>query len=127
MAQQTLEKLIQGNYEIVDSFIAVRKMWDKIIAEFDWNAPDALEKMASNVSREQIPMEIAAGERWLGQEIMVIVGIGQFYSTVTGFDKNVRKAKLVRDAFLISNCSLEVKGLAEEISELYSINDDEEV
>jgi hypothetical protein len=123
MARQTLEKLIQGDYEIVESFIAVKKMWDEIVKSFEWNDSDALNKMSRILSNKQIAMEVAAGERWLGQEIMVIVGIGQFYSTRIGFDTNFKKAKLVRDAFLISYCSLEVKGLAEEIGELYSVND----
>lgn len=126
MALQTLEKLIQGDSSIVEAFQNVRTTWTNLLVDFDWNAANALDKMAELVSQNQLLFEYQAGERWLGQEIMVIVGIGQFYSSSAGFELNIKRAKLIKDAFLLSYCSIEVKGIAEDIANLYSLNDKEE-
>ena len=57
---------------------------------------------------------------------MVLVGIGQFYSVVNGVDdRNTMKVKLIRDAVFKSSCSTEVKSLANEIFEFYSIEEEE--
>lgn len=123
MALETLEKLINGDSSIVGSYTRIKRKWDEILRDFDWNDRDAASKLSSKVTYHQIPMENLAGERWLGQEIMVIVGIGQFYNTNSGFNfETVKRAKIVRDAFLMSYCSLEVKSIAEEIGDLYEID-----
>lgn len=123
MALETLEKLINGDSNIVGSYIRIKRKWDEILNNFDWNDYEATSKLSTKVSYYQIPMEQLAGERWLGQEIMVIVGIGQFYRTDLGFDaETVKRAKIVRDAFLMSYCSLEVKSIAEEIGVLYQVD-----
>jgi hypothetical protein len=123
MARQTLEKLINGDREIVEAYHRVGEKWKEILKDFDWDAEDAVKKMAELVSLWQIPMEHVAGERWLGQEIMVIVGIGQFYSTQIGFDAQIKEAKIVYNGFLTSMCSIEVKFHAETIGKLYNVSD----
>lgn len=123
MARQTLEKLIAGDSEIIEAYQKVKAKWSEILQDFDFESKDAVEKMAELVSFWQIPMEHIAGERWLGQEIMVIVGIGQFYSTKIGFDANIKEVLTVYNGFLTSMCSLEVKYHAETIGRLYNIND----
>jgi|SRR5690554_6053530 len=128
MARQTLEKLINGDPEIVDAYKRVKDKWDEILKDFNWEAENVIERMAELVTRWQIPMEHIAGERWLGQEIMVIVGIGQFYSSEIGFDGHIKEVKTVYNGFLTSMCSLEVKYHAETIGALYGVNDyDEEL
>jgi len=123
MATQTLEQLINGEADIIDTYKKVKEKWNEILKDFNWNSEKAIENMAQLVTKYQIPMELIAGERWLGQEIMVIVGIGQFYSSDMGFDSHIKKAKIVHNGFLRSMCSLEVKYHAENIGALYSIND----
>ncbi len=128
MARQTLEKLINGDPEIVDAYKRVKDKWDEILKDFDWEAENVIERMAKLVTKWQIPIEHIAGERWLGQEIMVIVGIGQFYSSEIGFDTHIKEVKTVYNGFLTSMCSLEVKYHAETIGALYGVNDyDEEL
>lgn len=123
MPKQTLEKLIKGDIEILDAYKRVKEKWDEILKDFDWDAENAVEKIAELVSFYQIPMEHIAGERWLGQEIMVIVGIGQFYSSEVGFEANLKEAKTIYNGFLTSMCSLEVKYHAENVGIMYGIND----
>jgi hypothetical protein len=124
--QDIIHKLIKGDHSIVNNFVAVKQKWDDVFKDFNWYAPDALDKMVKIVSTQQIPFEDIVGNTWLGQEIMVIVGIGQFYSVVSGFDdRNSRKVKLIRDAIFKSSCSTEVKSLTTEIFEFYSIEEDE--
>lgn len=123
MARQTLEKLISGDTEILDAYKRVKEKWDEILKDFNWDSDNATEKMAELVTLYQIPMELIAGERWLGQEIMVIVGIGQFYSSQIGFDAHTKEVKTVYNGFLTSMCSLEVKYHAETIGSLYGVND----
>jgi len=123
MARQTLEKLISGDTDILEAYKRVKEKWDEILKDFDWDSDNATEKMAELVTFYQIPMEHIAGERWLGQEIMVIVGIGQFYSSQIGFDAHTKEVKTVYNGFLTSMCSLEVKYHAETIGSLYGVND----
>ena len=123
MARQTLEKIINGDSAILESYRKVKNEWRDLLANFDWNDANALVKMTEIVTKSQFDMEQLAGERWLGQEIMVIVGIGQFYNSETGFDDSTEKATLVRDAFLESHCSSEIKFLAEEIGKTYRLED----
>ena len=124
--QDIVDKLIKGDHSIVNNFVTVKQKWDEVLKDFNWDASDAIDKMVRIVSTQQIPFEDIVGNTWLGQEIMVIVGIGQFYSVASGFDdRNTRKAKLIRDAIFKSSCSTEVKSLATEIFEFYLIEDEE--
>jgi len=124
--QDIIDKLIKGDRSIVNNFVAVKQKWDEVLKDFNWDGSDALDKMVKIVSTQQIPFEDIVGDTWLGQEIMVTVGIGQFYSVVSGFDdRNARKVKLIYDAIFKSSCSMEVKWLAIEIFEFYSIENEE--
>lgn len=123
MARQTLEKLINGDADIVGAYKRVKRKWDEILKDFNWDAENAIEVMAQLVTQYQIPIEHIAGERWLGQEIMVIVGIGQFYSSELGLEANIKEAKIVYNGFLTSMCSLEVKYHAENVGNIYGINE----
>ena len=120
--QDIVDKLIKGDHSIVDNFVAVKQKWDEVLKDFNWDASDTLDKMVKIVSTQQIPFEDIVGDTWLGQEIMVLVGIGQFYSVVNGFyDRNTMIVKLIRDAVFKSSYSTEVKSLANELFEFYSI------
>lgn len=121
MAKQTLEKLIQGDTEIINSYQRVKAKWAEALEGFDWESADAIVNMAKLVSEWQIGMEHAAGDRWLGQEIMVIVGIGQFHSSETGFDTHKEKAQIVYKGFANSMCSIEVKSYAKKAGTLYGL------
>lgn len=126
MAKQTLEKLIQGDKSIIEAYQKVKSRWSEILKDFDWYSPNSIEKMAQLVTMHQISIEHLVGERWLGQEIMVTVGIGQFYSSDMGFDDNYASAMVVYKGFLSSMCSLEVKYHAETMGKFYGLNQSNE-
>ena len=53
---------------------------------------------------------------------MVIVGIGQFYTSKAGFEgDNLKKAQAIYEAFKRSNCSTEVKVEVDKIAEDYHL------
>jgi len=124
MLTDVIEHLIKGDKKITDRFVNAQNKWNQILKDFDWDSPNALAVMTEIVYKQQIPFELLVGDRWLGQEIMVVVGIGQFYSVNEGFGENLKRAKLIREAFLLSYCSLEVKYYARQIENLYDLEDE---
>jgi|SRR6056297_2921274 len=116
----TIEKLINGDEEIIIYYQKSKEIWNNILDEIDINDVD---KLAEQLTDKQLEFELNCGGQNLGQELMVVVGIAQFYSTDRGFENSLKKAKLVSEAFSISMCSLEVKYCAKEISRSYDLND----
>ncbi len=127
MPMHTLEKVINGDETILESYRQAKNKWSELLYNFKWIDKSNLERMTELVQTYETQMEyLVEGAdigKWAGKgkEIMVITGIGQFYSTASGFDKNINKAKLVRDAFLSSRCSEETKYYARIVGELYSL------
>lgn len=112
----TIEHLIDGDQEVITYFKNAKDHWLKILSENSGSNSDELAKVLSS---EQFWFEENCGSRWVGQEIMVVTGISQFYSTARGFDDNREKAQLVYEAFMKSYCSIEVKGAAEDVAKSY--------
>lgn len=61
--------------------------------------------------------------RWVGQEVMVVSGLAGLYTTATGFDGRLDRARLLYDAFQSSYCSIEVKSIAEKVARSYDLLD----
>lgn len=117
--QYTVETLISGNSDIIGWYKSACDRWKEILGE-----PEAIEniqKLADTLSSQQFWFEQNCGGRWRGQEIMVVVGIGQFYTTDTGFDGHEKEVLAVYKAFQLSRCSLEVQGIADDVADFYSI------
>lgn len=114
----TIELLMKGDLHIVDYYARAKEMWAGILASPEASDVDAL---ASRLSSEQLLFESECGGRWIGQEIMVVVGITQFYSTEIGFEGSEETALRVYNAFRASYCSLEVKGHADAVAESYDL------
>lgn len=123
MAVQTLEQLINGNEEIVEYYRNARELWDEIRNSIYF---ESVERLAEQLSMSQMTFEHRCGGRWLGQEIMTVVGIGQFYSSEIGFDATIEDALKVKDAFAQSYCSLEVKWHAERTSKIFRLTESRE-
>lgn len=117
----TLEQLMNGDRHIVSHYAAATTRWGMIRDSADFASIDLL---AKRLTSEQLTFEHECGGRWLGQEIMAFVGIGQFYSTADGFGDNIEDAKKVYDAIRASFCSMEVKGHAETAVEAYNLKDE---
>jgi hypothetical protein len=113
----TIELLISGDEQVVSYYQVAKAKWKEI---FEDNPNWDVEALAKELSTQQFWFESHCGGRFEGQEIMVVVGIGQFYSTLSGFKgDDLKKARLVYEAFRKSFCSLEVKGCAEEVATNY--------
>lgn len=124
MAVYTLETLINGNAEIVDHYNNARQLWLGIRESI---AFENVEILAQELTNRQYQFENQCGGRWIGQEIMAIVGIGQFYSFEVGFDATLEDAVKVKNAFAQSYCSLEVKWHAEKAVKIFGLNENEEL
>lgn len=116
----TTELLIQGDKNILLYYSAALSRWREILAEY---ASKSSEELAKELSSQQFWFEENCGSRWAGQEIMVITGITQFYTTESGFDESKHLALKVYRAFMQSYCSLEVKGVAEDVAKSYCLNE----
>lgn len=116
----TIELLLKKNEEIFSWYEKAAKRWRAIIrAE---SSPLDIDSLASTLTTEQSWFERNCGGRHIGQEIMVIVGIAQYYSTDDGFAGNDRiRARKIYKAFRRSYCSLEVKSHAKRIAEDYRL------
>ena len=115
----TIELLLKEDPYIIQYYHNAKKKWNEILKK---NLDIDLDCLANILSSEQIWFEQNCGGRWIGQEIMVIVGITQFYSTKCGFEgENLDNAKAVYNAFSKSFCSLEVKAWADEIAANYDL------
>ena len=112
----TIELLIEGDKKVLSYYEKAKGRWRKILSENPDTTSDELSKILTN---EQMWFEHHCGSRWVGQEIMVVTGISQFYTTTGGFDGNHDKALLVYEAFMKSYCSIEVKGAAEDVAKSY--------
>jgi hypothetical protein len=116
----SVEMLVHGHLEVIDYYRLAAERWQEI-----WSRPEAsrLEQLARMLQHEQMWFEKNCGGRWAGQEIMVVSGLAGLYSTLTGFDVNEKRARLLYDAFQSSFCSVEVKSVAEEMARSYDLLD----
>ena len=118
--QNTVEKLLAGDLSVVDEISEAKRRWTKILAT---HGLTSVGNLAVCLTSEQIGFEQDCSDRWLGQEIMALVGIAQFYSTTHGFGKHIGDAKLVLEAFRESDCSVELKGVVETVARSYGLLD----
>lgn len=118
----TTELLIQGDKDVLLYYERALQRWREILAEY---GDKSLEGLAKKLSSEQYWFEENCGSRWVGQEIMVITGLTQYYTTERGFDENRSLALKIYNAFMQSYCSLEVKGVAEEVAKSYFLDEED--
>ena len=113
------ELLINGDERVIHYCRNARERWSVIVEKH----PDFdLDNLAEELSSSQVWFEQYCGGQKVGQEIMVVVGIGQFYSTIAGFgNDNLKKAQATNEAFRRSHCSNEVKAEADKIAEDYDL------
>lgn len=116
----TTELLVQGDRDVLLYYSNALSRWRDKLPEY---AEMSLEQLAKELTIEQFWFEENCGSRWVGQEIMVVTGITQFYTTERGFDKDEQLALKIYRAFMQSFCSLEVKGVAEDIAKSYWLID----
>ena len=117
----TTELLIQGDKDVLVYYSNALGRWREKLPKY---LEMSLEELAKELTIEQSWFEENCGSRWVGQEIMVVTGISQFYTTECGFDHHEHLALKIYHAFMQSYCSLEVKGVAEDIAKSYWLIDE---
>lgn len=118
--RQSIAMLLRGQAEVVDYYRRASERWQQI-----WSRPesDDWEKLADIIQDEEAWFERNCGGRWLGQEIMVVSGIGGLYSLEGGSDTKREQARRLYDAFQISYCSLALKSIADDMARLYRLHE----
>ena len=123
MAIYTCIELIEGKLDISRHYTNACKIWKQIKEGYNFRESIAL---AEELNKRQSQFEQECGGKWLGQEIMVIVGIGQFWNHHIGFDATLKDVLKVKEAFHLSNCSVEVKGHVEKVCAIFYLKGDVE-
>ena len=115
--QHTIEALMNGSHDIVEFYQRAGEHWKQILQETE---PFDDSTIGQCLLARQFQFEQDCGGKYLGQEIMVITGIAQFYSTADGFAGNRDKAKAVMNAF--KKCaSREAEYFANHVAEIYDL------
>lgn len=92
----TIEALIKGNSDILEFYERASEHWGDILRE---TQPLHAATLGGRLLTGQIWFEQNCGGKYLGQEIMVLTGIAQFYSTIDHFGEDREKALIVLKAF----------------------------
>lgn len=121
MPLETLEYLIKGQREIIKYYERASRKWNEIAESEAFKEVDSLAKQLSSL---QIPYFESQCGKSLGQELMVVVGVGRFYTRRGGFDEEGRNSAIrVLKAFMKSHCSVEVKGEAKRVAKMYWLDE----
>lgn len=120
----TIDLLLKQDENVLEYYQTALDKWKEILESSDALSVEAL---AQRLFAEQLWFEHNCGTRWVGQEIMVITGISQFYDLSKGFEDNLDKAILVYKAFMASYCSIEVKGVAKDVARSYYLLDETDI
>ena len=119
----TLHKLIEGDQDIVRYYQNAHSIWKNILKNF---SVSQVQSIANDLRDRQLNhFEKECGGRDMGKEIMGVVGIMQFHSESTAFEKTRDDAEAVYQAIRESMCSVEVKHEAKMIAKMLYLIDDE--
>ncbi len=117
----TIESLIQGDQDILKWYAAAKQRWAELL---ELKSGKTVESLGKILTDAQFWFEHNCGGRSIGQEIMVAVGIGQYYSTLSGFEGDAHKAKFIYNAIMASHCSGEVIYYANRFAEMYDLDEE---
>jgi len=128
----TIEKILEGDREILVWYKNALKLWDEILDKYKIQEDNLISELAKELWNYQLQFEHECGGRTIGQEVMVVSGIAQFYSTDVGFDirwgerddYRFEKARNLYTAIQQSMCSVEVKGYARDVARSYGLEEE---
>lgn len=111
----TIEALVTGE-DAGDWYRVAVQHWQQVLASVDTTNTKAIAALADG---EQGWFEQNCGGRYIGQEVMVVSGIGQYYRTSDGFNDRLEKAKAMYNGLRTSMCSVEIHHHADEMAKSY--------
>ena len=109
---KTFELLHKGDSKVIKIYKDAHTMWDKAFKK-EWDVTSLSNDLASLQLKFEHTLSSYGLERWEGQEIFVISGL-TFFENENNSKNN--KAYKISQAFELSWCSLEVKGLSQRFS-----------
>jgi hypothetical protein len=125
----TIDEIMKQNRDIFKWYKNARKIWEALLIKWDISKQSNIDGLANDLWKYQHSFERHCGGKTIGQEIMVITGIVQFYNVNVGFeqewntpnDHRLKKAINVYKAFQRSSCSMEVKFTAKNVAKSYGL------
>ena len=122
MTHELYERLMQDGERVPGYFANALKIWAEIWAKAGRSVTASA--LAPILRSAQAEFETKCGGRSLGQEIMALTAIAQFYSCASGFDQDgIKRARITRDAMRTSGCSGEVVGMVDRHAKAYAIDE----
>lgn len=115
---QIIERLKQGDREIVDYFTAGEEKWKELLSDIREVGVEALGK---RLQKSQYDFERLCGNRELGKSVMAWSAFAHLYSCSAGFGDNMSSARKLAEAFEASYCSMEVKFGVKEAAKFYGV------
>ncbi|WP_219409969.1 hypothetical protein [Proteus terrae] len=109
---KTFELLHKGDSKVIEIYKDAHTIWDKVFKE-EWNVTSLSNDLVSLQSKFEHTLSSYGLDRWDSQEIFVISGL-TFFESENNSKNN--KAYKISQAFELSWCSLEVKGLSQRFS-----------
>lgn len=120
MIATIIEELKNGNHKVVDMFVELDKKWGEILDDIEiLSVEDIAERL--NISQHEI--EGICDSRDLGKAIMPWSAFAHFFSCKVDYEDNAESAYKLKEAFAISQCSIEVKVGAEAAAKAYHVGD----
>ncbi|WP_312165405.1 hypothetical protein [Massilia timonae] len=114
----TFKLLRRGDEDILRFYKKAYELWAQLLSDYSGNSEALARELSLKQMRfEWIVKDSDGYDRWDGQEIMVLSGLA--YYLEDGTEEGFHLAKSVAEAFEMSYCSLEVKGLAKRASKLF--------
>ena len=113
----TFDMLKEGNPQVLMLYSEGYKIWDDIFRNFNGTTT----QLANLLGSEQLKFEMMTNrlgvfDRWTSHEIMVFTGLTYYLNRYK--ESKPQNAAFVAEAFQLSFCSIEVKGLAERVGKL---------
>lgn len=109
---KTLMLLKDNDRKVLDIYREANDIWKNEFPE-KWTIKELADKLSSLQIHFEHRMEKFGLDRWEGQEIFVVSGLSYYLDDTNA---GSHKADKVREAFEISFCSIEVKGLSKRLS-----------
>jgi hypothetical protein len=113
--KMTIQYLLKGKSDIVEHYNKAVRLWQDILGEIDSSDSKAIANLPFS---KQIKFESEFGKE-LGQEIMAVTAIAQYYDERKGFENNEAKAKAIYEGIMNSGFSSELKGVMQDVGKLY--------
>lgn len=113
----TFKLLRQKDSKILDYYAQANFLWEHILTDYNGSSTELSNKLSSaQFEFERISGRSDRLDRWDMQEVMVFSGLTYFLDQ--GTEEEMRMAYGIAEAFEMSYCSIEVKGLAKRFAKL---------